>query len=84
MQRTAACSRDLGAEVVYVREPAQLGDLDGVIMPGGESTTMLKLLDEEKLFEPLVEFAARPPDVRHLRRNDSDGHAKSASRTSAR
>jgi pyridoxal 5'-phosphate synthase pdxT subunit len=51
----------LGAEVVYVREPAQLGDLDGIILPGGESTTMLKLLDEEKLFEPLVEFAARRP-----------------------
>ncbi len=51
----------LGAEVVYVREPAQLDGLNGVILPGGESTTMLKLLDEEKLFDPLAEFAARRP-----------------------
>jgi pyridoxal 5'-phosphate synthase pdxT subunit len=51
----------VGAEVVYVREPAQLAGLGGVILPGGESTTMLKLLDEEKLFDPLVEFAARRP-----------------------
>jgi 5'-phosphate synthase pdxT subunit len=51
----------LGAEVVYVRERAQLAELGGLIVPGGESTTMLKLLDEEKLFDPLVDFAARRP-----------------------
>lgn len=51
----------LGAEVVYVREAAQLTGLSGVILPGGESTTMLKLLDEEKLFDPLVDFAASRP-----------------------
>jgi len=51
----------LGAEVVYVREAAQLSELRGLILPGGESTTMLKLLDEEKLFDPLVDFAARRP-----------------------
>jgi 5'-phosphate synthase pdxT subunit len=51
----------LGAEVVYVREAAQLADVLGVILPGGESTTMLKLLDEEKLFDPLIDFAARRP-----------------------
>jgi 5'-phosphate synthase pdxT subunit len=32
-----------------------------LIVPGGESTTMLRLLDEEKLFDPLVDFAARRP-----------------------
>jgi 5'-phosphate synthase pdxT subunit len=51
----------LGAEVVYVRERAQLAELGGLIVPGGESTTMLRLLDEEKLFDPLVDFAARRP-----------------------
>jgi 5'-phosphate synthase pdxT subunit len=51
----------LGAEVVYVRERAQLAGLGGLIVPGGESTTMLKLLEEEKLFEPLLDFAARRP-----------------------
>ena len=33
-----------GAQPVYVREPEQFRDLDGLIIPGGESTTMLKLL----------------------------------------
>lgn len=51
----------LGAEVVYVRQAAQLAELSGLVLPGGESTTMLKLLDEEKLFDPLVDFAARRP-----------------------
>jgi 5'-phosphate synthase pdxT subunit len=51
----------LGAEVVYVREQAQLAGLGGLIVPGGESTTMLKLLEEEKLFDPLLDFATRRP-----------------------
>src|SRR6185503_1427324 len=34
---------------------------DGLIVPGGESTTMLKLLDIESLTEPLRQFAARKP-----------------------
>ncbi len=50
-----------GAEPVYVREPDQLSDLDGLIIPGGESTTMLKLLHTENLMGPLAEFAARKP-----------------------
>jgi 5'-phosphate synthase pdxT subunit len=51
----------LGADVVYIREAPQLEGLRGLILPGGESTTMLKLLDEERLFDPLVDFAARHP-----------------------
>ena len=38
-----------GAEPVYIREPEQLADLDGLIIPGGESTTMLKLMRREGL-----------------------------------
>jgi 5'-phosphate synthase pdxT subunit len=34
-----------GAEVVEIRKPEQLHDIDGLIMPGGESTTLLKLMD---------------------------------------
>ena len=34
-----------GAEVVEIRKPEQLADVDGLIMPGGESTTLLKLMD---------------------------------------
>src|SRR5207247_10671863 len=35
--------------------------LDGLIIPGGESTTMLKLLREENLMEPLRQFGRRRP-----------------------
>jgi 5'-phosphate synthase pdxT subunit len=51
----------LGVEPVYLRYAAQLEEIEGLIIPGGESTTMLKLLDEERLFEPLAEFAAAKP-----------------------
>jgi 5'-phosphate synthase pdxT subunit len=50
-----------GAEPVYVREAAQLADLDGLIIPGGESTTMLKLMRYEGLFEPIAEFGRNKP-----------------------
>src|ERR1022692_4131273 len=50
-----------GAEPVYVREPEQFDAIDGLIIPGGESTTMLKLLRYEGLMEPLAEFGRRKP-----------------------
>ena len=50
-----------GAEPVYVRKAADLADLDGLVLPGGESTTMLKLLRAEQLFEPLREFGRHKP-----------------------
>ena len=51
-----------GAEPVYVREPAQFLDLDGLVIPGGESTTMLKLMAYEPgLREALEEFGSRKP-----------------------
>ena len=50
-----------GGEPVYVREREQLADIDGLIIPGGESTTMLKLLNYEGLLEPLAEFGRRKP-----------------------
>ena len=49
--------RKLGAEAVAVRLPHQLGGLDGLIIPGGESTTMLKLMDSFGLTQPLRELA---------------------------
>ncbi|MFZ0590353.1 MAG: pyridoxal 5'-phosphate synthase glutaminase subunit PdxT [Bryobacteraceae bacterium] len=51
----------VGANAVEVRSEADLDRIDGLIIPGGESTTMLKLLQEEKLFEPLRRFGARKP-----------------------
>ena len=53
--------RKLGAQPIYINEAGQLPGLDALILPGGESSTILKLLDEEKLFEPLIKFAARKP-----------------------
>jgi 5'-phosphate synthase pdxT subunit len=50
-----------GAEALLVRTAHELGAVDGLIIPGGESTTMLKLLREEGLFESLREFGLRRP-----------------------
>jgi pyridoxal 5'-phosphate synthase pdxT subunit len=50
-----------GAEPVYVRERPQFGQIDGLIIPGGESTAMLKLLHYEGLFDDLAEFGRRKP-----------------------
>jgi len=51
---------ELGAEVVLVKKPEQLDDIDGLIIPGGESGTFLKLLGEEG-FEKLKQFVRLKP-----------------------
>ncbi|MGA2131048.1 MAG: pyridoxal 5'-phosphate synthase glutaminase subunit PdxT [Bryobacteraceae bacterium] len=51
----------LGAEPVFVRTAADLEAIDGLVIPGGESTTMLKLLHEEGLLAPLAAFGRRRP-----------------------
>jgi 5'-phosphate synthase pdxT subunit len=48
--------RDLGAEVREVRVPADLDGLDGLVIPGGESTTMTLGIEREGLAEPLREL----------------------------
>lgn len=50
-----------GAEAVEVRTAGELASIPALILPGGESTTMLKLLQDEKLFEPLREFGRVKP-----------------------
>ena len=58
----AAALERAGAEPVFVREPSQFAALDGLVIPGGESTTMLKLMSYEPgLFDALREFGARKP-----------------------
>jgi 5'-phosphate synthase pdxT subunit len=52
--------KELGAEVVLVKKPAQLDEIDGLIIPGGESGTFLKLLGEAG-FEKLKKFVALKP-----------------------
>jgi len=49
--------REVGAEPVEVRLPRDLVGLDALILPGGESTTMRKLIDEYGLREPIVALA---------------------------
>jgi 5'-phosphate synthase pdxT subunit len=50
----------LGAEVVLVKKPEQLDEIAGLVIPGGESGTFLKLLGEAG-FEKLKEFARAKP-----------------------
>ena len=51
---------ELGAEVVLVKKPEQLDEIDGLVIPGGESGTFLKLLGEEG-FEKLKKFVRLKP-----------------------
>jgi len=50
-----------GAEPVFVRDPEQLADIDGLVIPGGESTTMLKLLRYEGWMDQLAAFGRAKP-----------------------
>jgi 5'-phosphate synthase pdxT subunit len=54
----AAVLRRLGATVVEVRKPEQLEGLDGLVVPGGESTTFMRLMRLYGLDEALRTFAA--------------------------
>lgn len=53
--------RRLGVEAVEVRLPQELADLDGLIIPGGESTTIGKLAELYGLMMPLRQFAQEKP-----------------------
>jgi 5'-phosphate synthase pdxT subunit len=53
--------KDAGAEAVEVRKAAQLQGLDGLILPGGESTTFLKFLQRDGLLQSLQHFVAEKP-----------------------
>jgi len=45
---------ELGASTCQVRTPADLADVDALVMPGGESTTMSRLLQTAGLFDPIA------------------------------
>ena len=51
---------ELGAQVVLVKKPEQLDEIDGLIIPGGESGTFLKLLGDSG-FEKLKQFVKAKP-----------------------
>jgi pyridoxal 5'-phosphate synthase pdxT subunit len=67
----ARAFRNSGARTVLVRKPEELAGLDGLVLPGGESTTMLKFLEQKPLnkngfenedfFSALEKFAESKP-----------------------
>lgn len=52
---------ELGAEVVLVRRPEELDHLDGLVIPGGESTTFLKFLERGGFLDKLRQFVRTKP-----------------------
>jgi len=48
------CLTSIGVQSVEVRTPAQLGSVDALLMPGGESSTMSQLLESSGLFDPIA------------------------------
>ena len=52
---------ELGATVVLVRNPEQLDEIDAIIIPGGESSTMLKFLERGGFLQKLKDFVRAKP-----------------------
>jgi pyridoxal 5'-phosphate synthase pdxT subunit len=57
----AAALREAGAEAVLVRRPEELADVDGLVIPGGESTTFLKFLERDGFLAALEDFVRTKP-----------------------
>jgi pyridoxal 5'-phosphate synthase pdxT subunit len=57
----AAALREAGAEPILVRKPEQLENIDGLIIPGGESTTFLKFLERDGFLGALQSFVSSKP-----------------------
>jgi 5'-phosphate synthase pdxT subunit len=57
----AQALREAGVEPVLVRKPEQLADIDGLIIPGGESTTFLKFLERGGFLASLRTFVRTKP-----------------------
>ena len=57
----AAALASSGALPVEVRKSEQLDGLDGLVLPGGESTTILKFLERHQLFDRLQKFCETKP-----------------------
>jgi pyridoxal 5'-phosphate synthase pdxT subunit len=60
-ERHAAALEESGAHPSLIKTPEALDDLEGLILPGGESTTMLKFLERNNFFEALKTFARQKP-----------------------
>ena len=59
----AAMLQSLGAETLEVRTLVDLRQCDALVLPGGESTTQLKFLQDEGLFEEIKKFAKQNKPV---------------------
>jgi 5'-phosphate synthase pdxT subunit len=57
----ARALEEAGADAIEVRKPAQLDGLDGLILPGGESTTFLKFLERDGFLQSLQRFVEQKP-----------------------
>ena len=57
----AAALREAGADPALVRNPQELRGIDGLIIPGGESTTFLKFLERDGFLESLRNFVQSQP-----------------------
>jgi len=57
----AEALREAGAEPVLIRKPEELTGVDGLIIPGGESTTFLKFLERGGFLDSLRDFVRRKP-----------------------
>ena len=53
--------REAGAEPILVRRPGQLSEIDGLVIPGGESTTFLKFLERDGFLASLQQFVQTKP-----------------------
>ncbi len=51
----------LGLPAVFVKTPADLQQTDGLIMPGGESTTLVKLLKNSDLYDKIISYSQAHP-----------------------
>jgi len=52
---------ETGAEPVEIRKPEELANLDGLVLPGGESITMLKFLEKHQFFDALKDYCETHP-----------------------
>jgi pyridoxal 5'-phosphate synthase pdxT subunit len=57
----ALALEESGAEAVEIRKPEELGGVDGLVLPGGESTTMLKFLERGGFLDVLRDFGEKRP-----------------------
>lgn len=60
-ERHQSALNDLNVQSLQIRSPGDLAGCQGLIIPGGESTTVIKLLKESRLFQLIPEFGAKYP-----------------------